>query len=860
MANSTTVSDQSPSQNRSRPTSRGRYGAALPFQYQDRPAPVTHPSTPRSKSRQRDQNTQPQSPSRNSSSRMSQITPQPLSRPQLELIESYASSSSQSSNAVIEADSWLPYERTKRKIGVRDFADLELEEERLRQRSSSDETQRSSSEKSDSSRSNGSGKSESYSETTPGDDSSSSPESRKLRAENEQLKVDIARIRQQADAFSQWRFSPSTKQRVSDASQAFLDSVRDGSIDDQSPRLDVSERPQSSQSRRYLRDEPLSQHDTNILRKEAWEMPAQEKYEHRSMSIPRLPQPAFTEHRRARSLTNRRRPKVYYENVGGVRLDTMPRDASYSGMDQSLPEIEARDIRQIMPNPKASEEDMSEYSDRHDHFAPAPPAVGSLHPTRSISPKPYYIPQERVFQDGYSLAAEANDPVETEFGMPSNVTAAMRRLNSANVRSSYHSQTGTNGVQDRPVHPNLGSVPEEDDDAEGVVPVRDPAALRQDLRSPDRDQRSESQQHVRRDSLQSRCREMFNAILGKTRSEDKETSRLAGTSEGRESPTELQSSRVHAPVVSLRQNRSSVSLSSYQPQLSQRQLPNQIQLQLKPQQESRLYIEPESEPGAMLDWSSVPEEFAPQTPKQQAVRPFQEPCPTQYMPDPEDDHSADCPTVALYRDPSFDEGRRGRSRSRSSSISRTLPKFKNMLSLMTQKLTPHNHDDLQDALTLDHGRGSAPTGPAEIDLEPSKSEKLKAVLPSLLKTSSSNNNHQRYMSTDTGSTDPGPVLHPGTRNSMTREDSYVNTNGLAMHPPSPASVREVAMACNSDGYARQINGPSPPTRSSSRRSSTEVRNLSVRNVASAESMRDSARSRFRRFERVHLDQGRPTLS
>lgn len=104
---------------------------------------------------------------------------------------------------------------------------------------------------------------------------------------------------------------------------------------------------------------------------------------------------------------------VHYEKVEGVTMDTQPCDASERQTGLSIPEIEARDVRQIPDHDSSSEDDDNVYQSisRRPHYAcPPPPICAPLTSVRSVSPRPPTEGHDHVFIDRYSRAAEDKPP------------------------------------------------------------------------------------------------------------------------------------------------------------------------------------------------------------------------------------------------------------------------------------------------------------------------------------------------------------------------------------------------------------------------------------------------------------------
>lgn len=104
---------------------------------------------------------------------------------------------------------------------------------------------------------------------------------------------------------------------------------------------------------------------------------------------------------------------VQYETVEGVNLKTRPKSAKDNRTGLSIPEIEARDIRQIddrSPENEDGEYAESEYSGSSAHYARYPPPVGAVDHVRSISPKPVVDGEDHIFFDRYSRAADDEMP------------------------------------------------------------------------------------------------------------------------------------------------------------------------------------------------------------------------------------------------------------------------------------------------------------------------------------------------------------------------------------------------------------------------------------------------------------------
>jgi len=90
-------------------------------------------------------------------------------------------------------------------------------------------------------------------------------------------------------------------------------------------------------------------------------------------------------------------------------MNTQPDSANSDPKKLSLPEIEARDIRQIPTRePEQDEEDMEYFTGRR-HCARSPPPIGASHDyVARISPKPVVDGEEHTFIDNYSRASDAS--------------------------------------------------------------------------------------------------------------------------------------------------------------------------------------------------------------------------------------------------------------------------------------------------------------------------------------------------------------------------------------------------------------------------------------------------------------------
>lgn len=102
---------------------------------------------------------------------------------------------------------------------------------------------------------------------------------------------------------------------------------------------------------------------------------------------------------------------VQYETVEGINLKTRPKSAKDNRNGLSIPEIEARDIRNIADRTPESFDDDMEYITRPRHYARSPPPIGAAPDyVRSISPRPVVDGEDHVFFDNYSRAADDELP------------------------------------------------------------------------------------------------------------------------------------------------------------------------------------------------------------------------------------------------------------------------------------------------------------------------------------------------------------------------------------------------------------------------------------------------------------------
>lgn len=142
-------------------------------------------------------------------------------------------------------------------------------------------------------------------------------------------------------------------------------------------------------------------HDRNERLHRIWQDPT-----------PMTERAALSTKRQTRDFSAWRPPSVWYENVDGVILSTRPKSAKESRSGLSIPEIEARDIRRIPHSAsdikRQPELDFHcEFADRERAYAPPPPAIGgSANRVRSIVPRPVTEPEDHVFLDNYSRAAD----------------------------------------------------------------------------------------------------------------------------------------------------------------------------------------------------------------------------------------------------------------------------------------------------------------------------------------------------------------------------------------------------------------------------------------------------------------------
>ena len=115
-----------------------------------------------------------------------------------------------------------------------------------------------------------------------------------------------------------------------------------------------------------------------------------------------------------RSLTRRAtsqppKPKTaprthFFELVDGVKLDTMPKATPQRRTGLSLPEIEARDVRQIPDNSFVENLPAHDSYSENLHFADPPPPIGLTQP-RTISPRSVKERETVTFIDNYSRAS-----------------------------------------------------------------------------------------------------------------------------------------------------------------------------------------------------------------------------------------------------------------------------------------------------------------------------------------------------------------------------------------------------------------------------------------------------------------------
>lgn len=117
-----------------------------------------------------------------------------------------------------------------------------------------------------------------------------------------------------------------------------------------------------------------------------------------------------------RSSSAWRPPSVWYENVDGVILSTQPKSTKESSGGLSIPEIEARDIRDIPPfrghaEQQSGSDSESEFARRNGDYAAPPPAfISDIGKTRSISPRPARKMRDHVFFSNYARAAADEMP------------------------------------------------------------------------------------------------------------------------------------------------------------------------------------------------------------------------------------------------------------------------------------------------------------------------------------------------------------------------------------------------------------------------------------------------------------------
>ncbi|KAJ9652165.1 hypothetical protein H2198_008551 [Neophaeococcomyces mojaviensis] len=111
---------------------------------------------------------------------------------------------------------------------------------------------------------------------------------------------------------------------------------------------------------------------------------------------------------RSRSNSSRvgRGPRsVQLETVNGVRLDTMPTNPRASQIGLCIPEIEARDIRQIEDDQFVDDEYLPLDAASRQQCASSPPPIGARQDfVRNISPRPPTVGRDHIFVDNYSRA------------------------------------------------------------------------------------------------------------------------------------------------------------------------------------------------------------------------------------------------------------------------------------------------------------------------------------------------------------------------------------------------------------------------------------------------------------------------